>query len=851
MQASTLAFYRRGVVVCAAASLFLASTFIPSAALGAPASDPVSTQPPPAQSPAATPAPSPQTPSPAVASESGPGGLAVALKRDLGMSVDEFNAQGQLAAKAAAVQQEVTTVDPSAVVSLNGNTITVHTEAAAADAAHAASEAAGIAGLTVAPSQPANSVAKVEATSVDALFSDYVKAFGAGDLFSVARNASGEFVIRTGRATTSTPTPTSFAKPVSLSVAEFAAQYPNVTVEAATGPAEAHFAPGDPYNLVNGQGYFASVNASDTNGWLCSAGFNAFDKSGHPAVISAGHCAEDGAAKVTTLTNPATDTAATNAQGPVTKLTPLGSFAFQQFGGVNNAWTIENPDGTADGNIGTDVSVIDGIAASLTPLPAVAHWSNASSWNPATPEQISQDPANVQVSGVTSAVLGAPVCKSGRTTGWTCGAVNEIGVYVIAGIGYPSQDNPTGNPLDVRAVRGFASFGSMASGPGDSGGPVISGTTAVGLLSAGGQIAEGVFASISADLPAALAATDGYSIKIFLNAPVFASSGPVYRQGAITGTVPGAPAGTTVDVTIDGTTTTVPLDASGAWTLPAPNKLGTFPISVVAHSGFNSSLTTTASVDVVLEPLPEPAIAALPAAGTSPVSLVTGTGRPGATVTLTISSQTDAARTVANNKQRFATRSLASATTFTTVVDTGGTWTIHLSPALGLGSYTATITQTLAGWADSPVATLTFSVIPTAPASTTLSDNQQIVFNPGPTTISGTNLPGATITLLLNGQSYTPAVNGSTWSLTLNDPLAPGVYTLVLTQSLSGVTSAPVTSTFTVLSPPVAALAANPSSPLPLANTGVPSSVAGLGAAGILLLMSGAIMLFRRRSRTL
>jgi putative cell wall-binding protein len=61
------------------------------------------------------------------------------------------------------------------------------------------------------------------------------------------------------------------------------------------------------------------------------------------------------------------------------------------------------------------------------------------------------------------------MCKSGRTTGWTCGTVAEVDQLVEV----------DGTPVNVDIVRG------LCSDHGDSGGAVVSGSYAMGLVSGG------------------------------------------------------------------------------------------------------------------------------------------------------------------------------------------------------------------------------------------------------------------------------------------------------------------------------------------------------------------------------
>ncbi|CAM5229693.1 S1 family peptidase [Streptomyces californicus] len=81
----------------------------------------------------------------------------------------------------------------------------------------------------------------------------------------------------------------------------------------------------------------------------------------------------------------------------------------------------------------------------------------------------------VPVKGSKRAPSGAALCKSGQTTGWTCGKVGSYNVSVT----YTDQN---GGPDTV--VTGLASSSVCTQG-GDSGGAYVSGDQAQGMTSGG------------------------------------------------------------------------------------------------------------------------------------------------------------------------------------------------------------------------------------------------------------------------------------------------------------------------------------------------------------------------------
>lgn len=821
MRATKRAFFKRGGAACAAAAVLIGGTFAAGTATAAPSTDTAPTS-------IAT-AVASATATSSATETALPDGLAEAVKQDLGKSVEEFNADAEVAAKAADLQAKVTATDPAAVVSVEGDTINVKTTAP-----QAAKTAAGTAKVkvTTAPATPL--AATTDAASVDSLFAAYTAEFGVKNLQAIMVNSSGEYVIRTGEAATGSSASAArfLTAPAETAISEFAAKYSNVIVESADGPAKA-FAT----DVTNGLGY-----VSQQGGFFfsCSIGWNGFNAAGDPAVISAGHCTNDGAATQTALTDPTLEPAV---GGPgFTPTIGLGTFGASQFGGPNNspATVPADWDGNYNNlnNIGTDVSVIDGINPAVNQLAKVTDWST-----PAAPQD-----AGPLVTGVSDAIRGANICKSGRTTGWSCGTVSKVGVFLVAG------HNIATDPDDIRAVRGFEST-NLDAAEGDSGGAIIAGSLAVGMISAGG---DGFTYGVG--LKDALAHTAGYSVKIFLEAPKVTTTKPVYRKGTVTGNVPGTvlgngtvadvPAGTTVSVTIDGLTTEADVDATGKWSVAAPNKFGTFQVTAQAKNGFSTSETAAASVEVIMETLAAPAITAPANNGTvaAPVTAVTGTGKAGASIELT------------------------GDVTGTVVVGADGKWSFTVAPGLAVGSYTVSAKQTLAGWEDSTAVTNKFNVVPAAPAIGSPTKGQEFKFNEGPTVISGSNVEGATVSVTINGKAYAAVVVGGTWSVALDAKLPTGDYTVIAVQALDGVDSMTTTSVFKVLAepkpepttPPVTQKPSPTAAPTTaptkapakapvdndLANTGASGSTLLLGAAGGLLLLGGAAFLLLRRRST-
>ncbi|MEU5283976.1 S1 family peptidase [Streptomyces sp. NPDC020755] len=161
------------------------------------------------------------------------------------------------------------------------------------------------------------------------------------------------------------------------------------------------------------------------NGYLCSVGYGAKDRSGRQVLVTAGHCIEDLPALAYNGTRFAKGTHTRFALG--TRSVDMGIAAVD-----------------AGHSIGLDVTT----------------YGRA---------------GTVPVKGSKRAPSGAALCKSGQTTQWTCGRVGSYNVSVT----YTDQN---GGPDTV--VTGLASSSVCTQG-GDSGGAYISGDQAQGMTSGG------------------------------------------------------------------------------------------------------------------------------------------------------------------------------------------------------------------------------------------------------------------------------------------------------------------------------------------------------------------------------
>ncbi len=423
--------------------------------------------------------------------------------------------------------------------------------------------------------QATDEAGSLRATSAEQLYQAYVRDVGAAGLQAVA-SADGKFVIRTGgvnatetgttNGTDTAPADESGEPPMSPS--EFVARYANVVLEKG-GPIASE------EDFLGGQGYRID------GGIVCSAGFSGFSPDGKPLVLTAGHCADDGAARLAEVTLPAGEPAGGYlSESAVTG--ELGTFGFSQFGGPGNS-RITDP--ANPGAPGTDIAVIASIRAGLDLIPAATRWED--------PADLGA--ASVPIVGTAAPLEGQAVCRSGRTDGWSCGTVDEVGIYVVGG--------SSGDPDDLRSFRGFLSTSVQSSG-GDSGGPWISGNYAVGTHSAGNARSSTDNFAVAATLEQSLAVLPGVQLRLFLNKPLLAGPlpvGPIVAGQRIAGRLAAAPAtdvpaGTQVRITLPGREPVdVAPDADGNWSFTAPESATQFTAQAI--NGFSRSGLSTFNTD--------------------------------------------------------------------------------------------------------------------------------------------------------------------------------------------------------------------------------------------------------------
>jgi|GEM_PF-366839 len=240
-----------------------------------------------------------------------------------------------------------------------------------------------------------------------------------------------------------------------------------------------------------------------------------------------------------------------------------------------------------------------------------------------------------------------------------------------------------------------------------------------------------------------------------------------------------AEAGATVVVVVDGTQVgTVTVPANGIWSLPVVTPLADGPHSVTAtatDTSGNTAMDTNAfRVDTgTFVSVTTPAEGAVLTNG---VVTYTGTGEPGAMVTVTVD----------------------GAVVGTVQVPANGIWSVPVAAPLADGphSVTATATDALNNTATDTnafVVDATTSVSITTPAEGSTTTDPVVTY-------SGTAEPGATVVVVVDGVTVdtVTAGPGGTWSLPVATPLGEGPHTVTATATDTSGNTATDTNTFTV-----------------------------------------------------
>ncbi|MFC4224146.1 S1 family peptidase [Lysinibacter cavernae] len=635
---------------------------------------------------------------------------------------------------------------------------------------------------------------------------------------AVGQDGNGQIVaLRYDAVTPSVAGRSAIPEQSAVDASAIAAQFGNgITFKDLDAPIESTAA----HEVLGGAGYAAT---DGVNVGLCSVGFSAWNSSGDPALVTAGHCTGDGLFTDAVLTQPAGDDAHVPGASIGDAAQPsdiLGTIGFSQFGGVGNT------PGAANSASSTDVAVIDNVNPALELSPSVTGWGSAA----AAANDLSQSVATT-ITSVGVGKVGDPVSRSGRTTGLKSSRITwEKMWFKVIDPDFPTDESK------ARNVYGFGSEGLIADS-GDSGGAAFSGTKAIGLVSASkvGQGPDDI--TLVADLGTALANTSGYTLQLAVDAPALtspAAGGDVPLGSAITGT---GPASTTLLVTpAGGAAFEVAIGVDGKWSIPTTT-LGAYDFTVQAKNGqFNFSAVNSYSVNVVLG---APVITS-PANGTTPfdsVKSIGGTGAPGAVVTM------------------------AGDASGTATVDSSGNWSIPVD--LSYGDYAVSVSQVFGG-ESSAVVTSAFEVVPTVAVVTSPANGSKIALADVPEYIEGIGAPEAMLHMYITGGRFDePTASGhaslefdtfdqnhsdGTWVYRMPS-LTPGDYTIHVTQYVTSEIKTTSASTFSVTG-----VVVPPKDQTPgdnngrLATTGEADAPLGVAVLLMLTVGAGAVAFSRRRS---
>jgi putative cell wall-binding protein len=316
-------------------------------------------------------------------------------------------------------------------------------------------------------------------------------------------------------------------------------------------------------DLVGGQGYYSVDSQYE---YRCSVAFNGIDLTSlQNQFLTAGHCREAG-----TFDNGLVREMLQSR--PDVPRSGVGAVLGQP---IDSTFSLGNE--LDSGLVATDPG--------WSPVPRVGTWNSNNGPVTAGAQQPVRDYAR--------AIVGQSLCKSGRTTGWTCGTVQAVDQLVTVNDGGVEKQ-----------INSYIS--SMCALPGDSGGAVISGGYAIGVLSTGSFTScsqtgkfTGVFPMTApADYGSVLGSQPNWELSVAVSPPVPAASaaaGALAKGSSLTGTVPGGTSRYTVTATIDGATTTAPVQPDGSWSIDL-SALPAGPHSYSLFASYGSGASTSSTV---------------------------------------------------------------------------------------------------------------------------------------------------------------------------------------------------------------------------------------------------------------
>ncbi len=343
-----------------------------------------------------------------------PSDLIAAVTRDLKISPEEYLRRAELgqqvAAFATSAQRQYPGVFGGAWLDDAGKAIVAVAQGPGAEEARKAAESAGFEVRNVAKSEAA---LRGEKSAFDRWLESQPEAVAALVRGVVIDTVNNSIAVRVDQAGLPMP---SFVDPSRVIV-----MAPPVAAELL--PQGTAIAEGDNRAALAGGDGYASVGGGSQ--LRCSFGFNGTDRAGNVVNISAGHCNPD-------LGN----------ASAVHELLPQERRGAQL--GVFQKSVLGNQDYSI---IRINDSFADRFSNNSVKVPGAGP---------------------IAVDGVATPVVGAPVCKSGSRTGFSCGVVNAVDQTVQVG--------------DRELTQSFSA--NICALPGDSGGPIVTGRLALGISSA-------------------------------------------------------------------------------------------------------------------------------------------------------------------------------------------------------------------------------------------------------------------------------------------------------------------------------------------------------------------------------
>ncbi|WP_410871281.1 S1 family peptidase [Nocardia sp. A7] len=347
-----------------------------------------------------------------------PAQLIEAVTRDLKISPDEYLRRADVAQQVAAfsttAQRQFPQVFAGSWLSDQGNAVVALSQGPGVDQAREAAQSAGFEVRNVAKSE---STLRGEKTAFEnwlAAAPPEISALVRGVVVDTVNNSIAVRVQQAGL-----PLP-SFIDPARVIVTAPPVAGERVDLAATPVAGDGNGA------LAGGDGYASVIGRSSLR---CSLGFNGTDRSGNVVNISAGHC------------NPDIESAGTGNAAAIYEVNndragaQLGTFGKSVLG--EQDYSIIRVNDNARARFENNLVRIPGQAP-------------------------------IAVDGVATPVVGAPVCKSGARTGFSCGVINGVDQTVQVG--------------DRQLTQSFSA--NICALPGDSGGAIVTGRLALGISSA-------------------------------------------------------------------------------------------------------------------------------------------------------------------------------------------------------------------------------------------------------------------------------------------------------------------------------------------------------------------------------